>query len=123
MTDEKPDPFNVSCPTCKARKRKPCVYQWPKDGEGNPRVRHPSHDADVVALMDRAGKPTKRPHTERYTKARLQMRADRRQAEQAEQLESYRERDAVLRANADALRDEQEQLVAWLRANVGILVA
>lgn len=122
MSVDPPDPYSVSCPTCKARKKKLCVYLWPKDSYGEPRVRHRLDSPETVAKMDRAGTPTVRPHTERYAKARAKAKADALDAQEATRREADRPREAVLRAHADALREEHEQLIAWLRANARILM-
>lgn len=116
------DPLSVCCNKCKAKKNKPCVYLWPKDGHGEPRVRHSWVSALVQAQMDRAGTPTKRPHTERVTKARWKYQKEAREAEERLRQAEHGPRDAVLRANAEALKQEQAELKAWLIKNARILI-
>lgn len=118
------DPMGVSCPDCHARKGKPCVYLWPKDGDGTPRVRHDWLKPGIQALMDRAGTPTKRPHNSRYHKAWLVEEVARRKAREAEYAARNapgRDREEILRANARAILDEQHALVEWLRGNASVL--
>lgn len=118
------DPLGVNCPDCHARKGSPCVYMWPRDWDGSPRIRHPGLSSATLAMMDRAGTPTKRPHNGRYAKADLREKAARRKAREAElaaRNAPERDREAILRANAQAVADEQRQLIAWLRANASVL--
>jgi len=114
-------PLDVSCPVCRARKGKPCVYLWPKDGDGNPRARRRWLSPGVLALMDRAGTPTKRPHNDRYRKALLTEKVAARRAREAEQAARLGPREEILRANARAVMDEQRVLVAWLREHAYVL--
>lgn len=116
------DHLSVSCIKCGAKKNRPCVYLWPKDQYGVPRVRYAWVAAGMQALMDRAGTPTKKPHTERITKARWAYEKAAREAEETIRKAVHGPRDAVLRANAEALKREQEQLVAWLKGNARILI-
>jgi hypothetical protein len=116
-----PDPLSVSCPDCHARKGSPCVYMWPKDWDGSPRVRHEWLSAGVLAVMDRAGTPTVRPHGGRSKKARAKALAARLDAERAAPDAAYAARDAALRANADAVQAEHEALRGWLREHARIL--
>jgi hypothetical protein len=118
------DPLTVSCPDCQARKGKGCTYLWPKDWDGSPRVRHDWLTPGILALMDRAGTPTKRPHNSRYQKAWAKEQADRyhaRTAERAARNAAGRDREAILRANADAVAAEQRALMAWLRQHAHVL--
>lgn len=118
-------PLDVSCPTCLARKGRGCVYIWPRDWDGSDRVRYSWTAPAVLAMMDRAGTPTKRPHTDRYGKARLKEYLARRKAREAEYAAANAlvdGREAILRANADAVLAEQRDLVAWLRENAGVLL-
>lgn len=119
-------PLSVSCPDCKARKGKPCVYIWPKDWDGSPKVRHSWTSVAVQAQMDKAGTPTKRPHNGRYHKIWLKEQVARKKARDAAYAAKNaagRDRDAILRANAQAVSDEHAQLLDWLRKNARILTS
>lgn len=118
------DVLQVSCPVCAARKGKVCVYIWPKNGDGSPMVRYAGRSADVLAKMDRAGTPVQRPHGGRSSKAGVAERlrlAKQRDAEYAASNAASPDRAAALRANAQAVTDEQYQLAAWLRAYAHVL--
>lgn len=112
------DSLTVGCPDCHAKKGEPCVYLWPKDHwSGEPRVRERTRSAQVLEQMDRAGKPMKRSHNGRARKLWLKKAVAKRKAREAELLARSapsREREEILRANADALAREHEQLRAWL---------
>jgi hypothetical protein len=74
--------------------------------------------------MDRAGKPMKRFHVGRSRKAWLKEQAEKRRARDeayAEKNAAGCEREAILRANADAVVEEQRQLVAWLKQYSAVL--
>ena len=116
------DPLSVCCNKCKAKKNKPCVYLWPKDAHGEPRVRHSWVSELVQAQMDRAGTPTKRPHTERITKARWKYQKEAREAEERLRQSEHSSRDAVIQANAAAVKQEQAELVSWLSNHAQILI-
>lgn len=119
------DPLSVSCPDCLARKKQGCTYLWPKDSSGEVLVPRSWHGASVRARLERAGSPTKRPHNTRYNKAWLKEQVARRKARDAEYAEKVAlgaDREAVLRANAEAVLNEQSQLIAWLTQHATILI-
>jgi hypothetical protein len=102
----------VGCPDCHARKRQPCVYLEPRAPAGTSAYRHQA---------ERAGKPTKRPHRGRFQKADALIR--RRHYEEATARNALSpERDAVLRAHAQAVAEEHRQLGAWLSQHAEIFV-
>jgi hypothetical protein len=110
------DALEVSCPDCHQRKNQPCVYIQPKAPHGT---------AAWVDQIERAGQPTKRPHTRRYEKAHLkeQVRKIReREAKYAAQNAATRTRAEVLAANARAVQDEQWALIAWLQKHANVLI-
>lgn len=119
------EPLIVSCPACHARKGEGCTYLWPKDWDGSPRVRHDWLAPGILAQMDRAGTPTTRPHNVRYQKALAKERADRHRARLAEHAAANapsRDREEILRANAQAVADEQRALIEWLRQHADVLI-
>lgn len=121
---ETPDPLSVSCPDCAALKGKPCVYLWPKNWDGTPRARYEWLSAGILAKMDKAGTPMKRFHGGRHNKARYTAQVARRKAREAEYAARHAldgDRDAILKANAQAVLDEQRQLIAWLTDHAHIL--
>lgn len=118
------EPLDVSCPDCLALKGKPCIYLWPKNWDGTPREVRSWHGASVRAQIARAGQPMKRFHGGRYNKARLKAQVARRKAREAEYAARHAldwDREAILRANAQAVMDEQRQLIAWLTEHAHIL--
>jgi len=70
---------------------------------------------------ERAGKPTKRPHRGRFQKADA-LKWRRRQEEYAARNALSPERNAVLRAHAQAVAEEHRQLGAWLSHHAEIFV-
>ena len=109
------DALEVSCPECHARKRKPCVYIQPKAPPGT---------LAWHKQQARAGQPTKRPHNGRMQKAYFTERArelNARQEEYARSNAAGPTREAILRANAQAVADEHTQLKDWLRQHASVL--
>lgn len=119
------NPLSVSCPDCEARKNNPCVYLWPKNWDGTPRTRDRwIKSPTVLEQMDRAGEPMKRFHNGRSRKAWLKEQVAKRKAREAAYAEknaASRDRDAILKANAQAVQDEHQQLLSWLKEYATVL--
>lgn len=115
--------LSVSCPTCKVRRNDPCVYIWPKDANGHPVIRHDRLSEFTLAQINRAGDETKRPHTERYSKAlakEIVFKRQQRLARIREQNAAGIDREAALEANGRAIIEEHNQLVSWFKENAHI---
>lgn len=120
--EEKVNPLTVSCPKCKAKKTRMCVYLWPKDVNGDPVNRRTWQAEGIIALMDRVGKPCKRAHGERFAKARLKLKVDELNEAERRMKESWDPRGEILKANAQGLMRETDDLISWLRRHAHILL-
>lgn len=122
------DPLLVKCPDCGQRKNQSCVYLPPKNWDGTPlteeqmqRTRAPQ----VLKQIARMGTPTTRAHNGRLYKAWLQHRVTASKAREAAYAEANAvspDRAAILVANGQAIKDEQEQLISWLREHGKVLM-
>jgi acyl-CoA reductase-like NAD-dependent aldehyde dehydrogenase len=109
-------PLDIKCPDCGMNKGIWCVYIPPKAPVGT---------AAWVVQNERAGLPTKRLHNGRHNQVYHMNRARRRKASEAEWAARHAaspERATILRANAEAVAQEQRDLIQWLSRNVGILL-
>lgn len=107
--------IDVKCPDCGMNPGIWCVYIQPRV----PRT------GSSEWMYERAGLPTKRLHGKRGTKAYWMDRDLKRKAADADyaaQNSASPERAAILRANAQAVADEQHGLILWLRQHAGILL-
>lgn len=119
------DALAVSCPDCLARKGAPCVYLWPKNWDGTPQVKYHYLSPNTLAKMEKAGTPMTRFHNGRLNKARLKQQVATRKAQDAEYAARNAagdDREAILRANADAVIDEHRQLTEWLIQHAALLI-
>ena len=121
------DALLVKCPDCEQRKNQPCIYLPPKNYDGTPlteeQMRRTS-SPQVLKQIARMGQPTTKPHNGRIQKAYWKrLSEEHREKEQAwmEANAVSPDRAAILAANGQAVKDEQEQLISWLRAHGRIL--
>ncbi len=108
--------LEVSCPDCHAKKGAWCVYIQPNTPTGTKAWREQAA---------RAGQFTKRPHNGRMQKAYWIDRDRKRKAREADYTArnaASPERAAILRANAEAVAEEQRGLITWLSQHAGILL-
>lgn len=122
------DPFSVKCPDCGQRKNQPCVYLPPKNWDGTPlteeqmrRTRSPQ----ILKQVERMGQPTTKPHNGRIQKVYWSRLAIEHKAKQQAWMEANAvssDRAATLAANGQAIKDEQEQLISWLREHGRVLM-
>lgn len=122
------DPLLVKCPDCEQRKNQPCVYLPPKNWDGTPlteeQIRR-SGSAQVLRQVERMGQPTTKPHNGRIQKAYWKGKLEESKARECAYAEANAvssDRAAILAANGQAVKDEQEQLISWLRAHGRILI-
>lgn len=109
-------PLDIRCPDCKMKKGIWCVYIEPNAPVGT---------AAWEKQKERAGLPTKRLHNGRHNRVYWMNRDALRKAREADYAARHGaspDRAAALRANAQAVSDEQHDLILWLRRNVGILL-
>jgi hypothetical protein len=114
MTDL--EPLDIKCPDCGMKKGIWCVYIQPKAPVGT---------AAWITQNERAGLPTKRLHNGRHNQVYHMNRARRRKASEAEWAARHAaspDRASILRANAQAVAEEQHGLIQWLRQHGGILL-
>jgi len=106
--------LTVPCGTCAARSGKPCVYVWPHGVNPTSTVR----SADTWRLVNRVGRPCKRPHNAR----RDEIRRRRRQvALSSPVVPANRVRRAAAVAEREFELREYEALRGWLESYAYVL--
>lgn len=122
------DALLVKCPDCEQRKNKPCVYLPPKNWDGTPLTEEQmrrTKSPQVLQQIARMGQPTTKPHNGRIQKAYWKGKAEEQKARERAYAEANSvspDRAAILAANGQAIKDEQEQLISWLREHGRILI-
>lgn len=116
------EPIDVKCPTCGQGRNKGCVYVGPRHWDGSEKkLESWTRPTEAVRVQfEKKGKPTSRPHNARLKKARI-MTANEKRKFIPPLSEEEQVRSDILRANADALIEENRQMTAWLRQHADIL--
>lgn len=122
------NPLSVKCPDCEQGKNLPCLYLPPKNWDGTPLTEEQmrrSTSAQVRRQVERMGQPTTKPHNGRIQKAYWKGKLEEKKAREAHWLSlnaASPDRVAILAANGQAIKDEQEQLISWLKQHGRILL-